>query len=79
MNSWVGTSFVAPPSFLIPDTDCADTRHNYGENHYQLFGMIEGRVFVVVYIPRSNATRIISARKANKREVAFYEMGTNQN
>jgi uncharacterized DUF497 family protein len=57
----------------------ADTRHNYGENRYQLFGMIEGRVFVIVYTLRLNVTRIISARKANKREVAFYEMGTNQN
>lgn len=79
MSCWVGISFVVPPSFLIPDTDRADTRHNYGENHCQLFRMIEGRAFVVVYTPRPNATRIISASKANKREVAFNEMGTNQN
>lgn len=56
----------------------ADTRHNYGENRYQLFGMIEGRVFVLVDTPRPHAIRLISARKANKRVVAFYQMGTNQ-
>jgi uncharacterized DUF497 family protein len=56
-----------------------DTRHNYGENRYQLFGMIEGRIFVVVDTPRPHAIRLISARKANKCEVACYEMVTNQN
>lgn len=36
-------------------------------------GRIEGRLFVVVYTPRRAATRIISARKANQREVKDYE------
>lgn len=36
---------------------------------YRLKGRIEGRLFVVVYTPRRTATRIISARKANQREV----------
>jgi len=50
-----------------------DTRHVYGEIRYQLIGRIENRVFVLVYTPRSDAIRIISARKANSREVAHYE------
>jgi uncharacterized DUF497 family protein len=33
---------------------------------------------VVVYTPRANATRIISARKANTREVKQYENDTNE-
>lgn len=50
-----------------------DTRHSYGEDRYQLTGMIEGRLFVVVYTPRAKSYRIISARKANSREVLRYE------
>ncbi len=51
----------------------ADTRHSYGEERYQLTGMIEQRLFVLVYTPRGDAMRLISARKANQREVKHYE------
>ena len=51
----------------------ADSRRNYGEARFQLIGRIDGRVFVVVYTPRDNGVRIISARKANLREVRQYE------
>lgn len=54
----------------------ADTRRNYGEERYQLMGMIEQRLFVLVYTPRPGAMRIISARKANQREVQHYEDST---
>ncbi len=50
-----------------------DPRHSYGEDRYQLTGSIEGRLFVLVYTPRSDVIRIISARKANQREVKQYE------
>ena len=50
-----------------------DTRYCYGEDRYQLMGIIEERLFVVVYTPRHQAMRIISARKANQREVRHYE------
>lgn len=50
-----------------------DTRHSYGEERYQVTARIEGRVFVVVYTLRHDAVRIISARKANPREVTHYE------
>jgi hypothetical protein len=50
-----------------------DTRHSYGEDRYQLIGRIEERLFVLVYTPRHDAIRIISARKANSREVKRYE------
>ncbi|MDX8379986.1 MAG: BrnT family toxin [Gallionella sp.] len=50
-----------------------DTRHSYGEERYQLMGMIEQRLYVVVYTHRQDAMRIISARKANQREVKHYE------
>jgi uncharacterized protein len=56
----------------------ADLRHSYGEDRFQLTGRIGSRIFVVVYTPRANATRIISARKANNREVKHYENDTNE-
>ncbi|CAE6691204.1 BrnT family toxin [Candidatus Nitrotoga fabula] len=49
------------------------TRQSYGEDRYQLIGNIEGRLFVLVYTSRNNMIRIISARKANQREVKQYE------
>lgn len=36
-------------------------------------GRIEQRVFVVVYTTRRGVVRIISARKANQREIKHYE------
>lgn len=57
----------------------ADTRYNYGEDRYQLIGMIQQRLFVVAYTPRHDAIRIISARKANRREVRHYEHRTRDN
>jgi hypothetical protein len=38
--------------------------------------MFEQRLFVVVYTTRHDAMRIISARKANQREVIHYENST---
>ena len=50
-----------------------DTRYGYGEDRYQLTGSIEGRLYVLVFTPRNDVMRIISARKANQREVKQYE------
>lgn len=50
-----------------------DTRYNYGKDRYILFGMIEGRLFCIAYTVRGTTFRIISARKANLREVKNYE------
>jgi uncharacterized DUF497 family protein len=56
-----------------------DHRWDYGEDRFQLTGAIEQRVFVVVYTVRATSVRIISARKANRREVKDYENNANQN
>ena len=56
-----------------------DDRHSYGEDSYRVMGRIEGRLYIVVYTPRMDTLRIISARKANKREVLQYENRTSQN
>lgn len=67
----------AARAFFDPDRVIhADTRLNYGEDRYRLIGKIDGRVYVVVYTMRNDAIRIISARKANQREVTDYENRT---
>jgi uncharacterized DUF497 family protein len=70
-----GFDFVhAAQAFFAPQRRVrADARHLYGEDRYQLMGQIDGRVFVVVYTPRAHGVRIISARKANRREVQVYD------
>ena len=55
-----------------------DTRRDYGEERYQLYGHIEGRLYVVAWTLRQDVIRIISARKANQREVKNHENGTHQ-
>ena len=70
----------AARAFFDPDRLVhADTRRLYGEDRYQLLGTIEQRLFVVVYTPRKDAMRIISARKANQREVKHHENSTHDN
>lgn len=66
--AYAAQAFFDPNRFVR-----ADTRHSYGEERYQLVGRIEQRLFVVVYTPRQDALRIISARKANQREVQNHE------
>ncbi len=69
----------AAHAFLDPQRVISeDTRHSYGEDRYQLMGLIERRLFVVVYTLRNESIRIISARKANQREVRHYENSTNE-
>lgn len=70
----------AARAFFDPDRLVeADTRHSYEEDRFQLMGKIEGCLFVVVYTPRYGVLRIISARKANLREVRHYEDSTREN
>lgn len=65
--------------FIDPDRLVeVDDRKVYGEVRYQVTGEIGGRVYVVVFTPRQDSIRIISARKANRREVACYENSKNE-
>ncbi len=50
-----------------------DIRRNYGEPRYQAFGLIDDRLYFSAFSVRGDAVRIISLRKANAREVRFYE------
>ncbi len=55
-----------------------DRRRDYGEDRFQVLGVIEDRVYAVVFTIRNSTTRMISARKANAREVEYYEHHTHQ-
>ena len=50
-----------------------DRRKDYGERRYCVLGFIEDRLHSVVFTPRNGKPRVISLRKANKREVSRYE------
>ncbi|MFW6293504.1 MAG: BrnT family toxin [Spirochaetota bacterium] len=52
----------AARAFLDPGRDVfLDSRWDYGEDRYVLRGLIDGRLFVVVFTYRRGAIRIISA------------------
>jgi uncharacterized DUF497 family protein len=50
-----------------------DYRYDYGETRYITLAKIENRVYVVAFTLRLSNIRLISARKANKKEVKRYE------
>ena len=50
-----------------------DDRSNYGEERWVTIGFIQKKLHVMVYTIRGNKIRIISLRKANRRESKYYE------
>lgn len=50
-----------------------DSRVEYGERRFQMFGTIHGRVHIMIFTIRGHVSRIISLRKANDREVRRYQ------
>ena len=69
-------AYVAHAFFDADRIVGTDRRWDYGEDRYRLLGAVEGRVFVVIYTMRGSTIRIISARKAIRREVREYERNT---
>jgi uncharacterized protein len=58
-----------------------DERLEYGEDRYILLGLLSERLIVVVFTVRDEVVRVISMRKANKREQQRYvqkRLGTNR-
>lgn len=57
-----------------------DTRHAYAEVRIVAIGEIGDEIYVVVYTPRGDIRRIISARRASRRERdAYREAFTGRN
>ena len=52
-----------------------DTRRDYGEKRYVALGKVGERIHAMVFSPRGDAVRLISLRKANRREIRRYEKG----
>ncbi|MBX7233124.1 MAG: BrnT family toxin [Caldilineales bacterium] len=53
-----------------------DVRKDYGETRYRALGLLNGRLHVLIFVVTTVGIRVISLRKANKREVGFYESRT---
>jgi uncharacterized DUF497 family protein len=49
-----------------------DTRKNYGEPRMACLGYVGLRIYAMVFTDRAGERRIISLRKANRREVKRY-------
>jgi uncharacterized DUF497 family protein len=62
-------SIFKDPTLLVEQ----DQRWDYGEERFRALGLIDKKVFAVVFTRRFRAIRIISARRANSREVKRYE------
>ncbi len=50
----------------------ADEREDYGEERFNITGLVRGRLITVTYTIRETKLRIISARKAEPRERRRY-------
>jgi uncharacterized protein len=59
--------------FAGPCVTFQDGRFDYGEERLITFGLLDGRVVIIAHAPRGEATRIISMRKANRREQKIYQ------
>ena len=60
--------------FQAPMLTALDTRFDYGEDRWVSVGSLRGRVVVMVYAkPDKDTVRVISLRKAVKRERVGYE------
>ncbi|QIL80804.1 BrnT family toxin [Diaphorobacter sp. HDW4A] len=69
-----GVSLTLANEIEWSDVLCfVDDRADYGEVREVGFTVIEMRLFVVVFVQRGNTMRIISLRKANKREIKLYD------
>ena len=59
--------------FAGPCVTFIDDRFDYGEERFITLGLLAGRLIVIAHAPRGEATRIISMRKANRREQKIYQ------
>jgi uncharacterized DUF497 family protein len=50
-----------------------DTRRDYGETRLRVFALLDGRLHIAVVTPREDELRVISLRKANRKEERLYE------
>ena len=69
-----GLSFEHVTEFDFETAQFAiDNRHNYGETRYRALGFLAHRLHALVFVEIVGGIRVISFRKANKRELKYYE------
>jgi uncharacterized DUF497 family protein len=61
----------APEVFAGPTCTAEDSRLAYGERRFLSYGLLRGLAVSIVHTETENEIRIISFRKATKREAAF--------
>ena len=72
-----GVSLALASAIHWADVLCfVDDRADYGEVREVGYAVIAQRLYVVVFVQRGDTMRIISLRKANKREIKHYEQAT---
>lgn len=59
--------------FAGPCVTFVDNRFDYGEERFVTLGLLAGRLVAIAHAPRGQITRIISMRKANRREQEIYQ------
>jgi uncharacterized protein len=62
--------------FAGPTLILLDEREDYGEDRYQTYGLLDGRLVMVVWTPRGEDRQdrhVISMRKCNDREKARFQ------
>jgi uncharacterized DUF497 family protein len=50
-----------------------DDRRDYGEDRYRVLGKLGEELYAVVFTPREDEIRVISFRRANRREEILYD------
>lgn len=50
-----------------------DLRHDYGEDRFQTYGLLDERLVMVVWTARGKDRHIMSMRKCNEREQAKFK------
>jgi len=50
-----------------------DLRQDYGEDRFQTYGLLDGRLVMVVWTQRGEDRQIMSMRKCNEREQAKFK------
>ena len=60
-------TFDDPNHLILPTVRAGD-----GEDRFKAIGLIENRLYAVVFVERGDSIRFISARRANKQETKRY-------
>lgn len=68
---------VAALIFDGPVIEWCDVREAWGEARVVAVGSVDGVILAVVYTDRGDVRRIISARRARKKECALWEWSVN--